>query len=97
MENSSNVLPAYRVIAPMTTMLTEREREVSALIAHGSTNPEIATHLGIAVTTVRTHVDNIFVKLGVHRRVQIAQFYWLSHSPAASTLTASQPERPAPV
>ncbi len=60
-------------------MLTERENEISALIACGLTNPEIATHLGISATTVRTHVDNIFVKLGFHRRVQIAQLYWQTH------------------
>ena len=67
-------------VGPLTLFLTARESEVSALIARGFTNPEIAAHLGISATTVRTHVDNIFFKLGVHRRVQIAQLYWLSHS-----------------
>jgi DNA-binding NarL/FixJ family response regulator len=69
-----------------TTKLTDREGEVSALIARGMTNPEIAAHLGIAATTVRTHVDNMFVKLGVHRRVQIAQLYWLTHASTGSTI-----------
>jgi DNA-binding NarL/FixJ family response regulator len=75
---------------PLTTMLTDREGEVSALIARGMTNPEIAADLGIAATTVRTHVDNIFVKLGVHRRVQIAHHYWLAHSTTGSTVAGAQ-------
>ena len=77
-------------------MLTDREGEVSALIARGMTNPEIAAHLGIASTTVRTHVDNIFVKLGIHRRVQIAQLYWLAHSTTAgSTISGALQDGPA--
>src|SRR5258706_6010177 len=88
-ENMDISPPIQRVSADNTsptTNLTDREGEVSALIARGLTNPEIAAHLGIAATTVRTHVDNIFVKLGVHRRVQIAQHYWLSHSTTGSTI-----------
>jgi DNA-binding NarL/FixJ family response regulator len=80
MDIQSPVQIKRNAVGPLTLSLTERESEVSALIARGFTNPEIASHLGISATTVRTHVDNIFTKLGVHRRVQIAQLYWLSHS-----------------
>ena len=79
----------------VTTVLTDREGEVSALIGRGMTNPEIAAHLGIAATTVRTHVDNIFVKLGVHRRVQIAQHYWLVHSTTGSIIAGARQVGPA--
>jgi DNA-binding CsgD family transcriptional regulator len=48
--------------------ITRREAEVLHLVAEGRTNAQIATILGIAPTTVRTHNENAFVKLGVHTR-----------------------------
>ena len=50
--------------------LTEREREVLALIAQHRTNPEIARQLGLSPKTVRNHVSNIFAKLQVADRAQ---------------------------
>lgn len=52
--------------------LTEREQEVLRALATGQSNQEIATTLGIAVKTVKTHVGNIFVKLDVQDRTQAA-------------------------
>lgn len=52
--------------------LTERERELLALIAGGHTNAEIAAALTISVKTVRNHVSNILNKLQVVDRVQAA-------------------------
>ncbi|WP_455432823.1 ATP-binding protein [Streptosporangium soli] len=52
--------------------LTEREREVLALIAEGLTNREIAERLFIAQKTVSVHVSNILGKLGVSSRTQAA-------------------------
>jgi DNA-binding NarL/FixJ family response regulator len=49
-------------------MLTEREIEVTSLIARGMRNKEIAFELGIAEETVHTHVKNIFSKLNVNDR-----------------------------
>jgi DNA-binding NarL/FixJ family response regulator len=52
--------------------LTEREREVLALIAGGNTNADIAEALTISVKTVRNHVSNILNKLQVVDRAQAA-------------------------
>lgn len=48
--------------------LSEREREVLALIAAGASNPEIAQLLYLSERTVKGHVGNIFAKLGARDR-----------------------------
>ena len=50
--------------------LSERELEVLRLLAAGLESPEIARELIISVSTARTHIKNIYGKLGVHGRVQ---------------------------
>lgn len=50
--------------------LTDREREVLALVAEGQSNHAIAVRLGISEKTVRNHVSNIFAKLAVADRAQ---------------------------
>ena len=50
--------------------LTEREREILALIAHGRTNEQIAEQLVVSIKTVRNHVSTIFSKLQVADRAQ---------------------------
>ena len=48
--------------------LTPREAEVLLWVAQGKTNPEVAAILGIRPYTVRTHLERVFVKLGVETR-----------------------------
>ena len=55
---------------PLPEPLTPRERDVLVLMVDGRSNPEIAAELVIAVTTVKTHVKNIYEKLQVTNRVQ---------------------------
>lgn len=50
--------------------LTERERDVLARLAQGLSNAEIADSLIVAVSTVRTHIKNIYGKLEVRNRVE---------------------------
>jgi ATP/maltotriose-dependent transcriptional regulator MalT len=50
--------------------LSERELEVLRLIAGGDSNQEIAAKLVVAVSTVKTHVNNIFTKLDAQSRTQ---------------------------
>ena len=51
--------------------LTEREREVSALIGEGLKNKQIASRLFISETTVRHHLTSVFDKLGVSDRLEL--------------------------
>jgi len=55
------------------TGISDRELEVLELIVKGSSNQEIADQLFLSVSTVKTHISNIFLKLEVSRRTQAVQ------------------------
>jgi len=56
------------------SQLTPREREVLELIGDGATNEAIGHTLFISPETVRTHVQNLVAKLGVHSRLEAATY-----------------------
>lgn len=65
-------LPPAFISSSDPTQLTEREREVLALLARGASNREISEALYIASGTVKNHLSNILGKLGVRDRTQAA-------------------------
>ncbi len=62
------ILSTFNTVRPeqAETDLTEREREILALLAQGLIKKEIADRLGLSYHTVDTHVRNIYTKLKVH-------------------------------
>jgi DNA-binding NarL/FixJ family response regulator len=66
------------LIPPTMQLLTEREREVVALVAQGLTNDEIAAELVLSPATVRTHVSRAMVKLHARDRAQLVVFAYQS-------------------
>ena len=58
----------------LISQLTDREREVLQLLAEGATSDAIADAMRISKNTVRTHVQSILGKLGVHSRLEAAAF-----------------------
>lgn len=57
-----------------TVGLTARELQVVDLLGKGLSNKEIATHLNIAVHTVKSHVHNVLEKLALRSRLEVAAF-----------------------
>ncbi|MBF4634344.1 response regulator transcription factor [Agreia pratensis] len=60
-------------------VLTDREREVLALVGHGLTNEEIASKLFLSPLTAKTHVSRIMQKLGARDRVQLVVTAYETH------------------
>jgi len=58
------------IIAGSGTTLTNREREILALLADGLGNKQIAARLGISTNTVKTHLELLFDKLAVSSRAE---------------------------
>ena len=59
----------------LASSLSDREWEIVELLAAGLADKEIAQRLRIGFATVRTHVNSLFNKLGVHNRVKLAGLF----------------------
>jgi DNA-binding NarL/FixJ family response regulator len=57
--------------SPALALLTEREREILVLVAHGLSNDDIAERLYVSPLTAKTHVNRAMTKLGVRDRAQL--------------------------
>jgi DNA-binding NarL/FixJ family response regulator len=64
--------------APELAALTDREREVMALVGAGLSNDEIAERLVVSPATAKTHVSRAMVKLGARDRAQLVVFAYES-------------------
>ena len=60
--------------SPATDCINSREKEILILVAKGLTNKQIAEQLFITENTVKNHVKNLFSKLKVDNRVQLAAY-----------------------
>lgn len=63
---------------PGSAKLSPRETEVAGFAAQGLSDKEIARRLDLKFTTVRTHLDNAFAKLGVRNRTQLVSLLYRS-------------------
>lgn len=77
-------------------VLTEREREVVALVGHGLSNDEVAQRLFLSPLTVKTHVNRAMSKLAARDRAQLVVLAYQSGLVRAgeSPGSASTPDRP---
>ena len=66
------LLSAWR--SPSDMPLTPRELDIVRLVGKGLGNKEIAQELGVSVTTVRTHLNRVYDKLGPGSRVELALY-----------------------
>ena len=69
--------------------LTQREREILALIGEGLTNRQIGQRLFLAEKTVKNHISRLLAKLGVERRVQAAVIATQTHEHIANAASAT--------
>jgi DNA-binding NarL/FixJ family response regulator len=68
----ANLIPDGQVKSVLDEKLCEREREIVSYVIHGFANREIADRLFISERTVSTHLVNIYEKLNVHSRAELA-------------------------
>jgi DNA-binding NarL/FixJ family response regulator len=75
---AADVMKAMSEPRPVTraerAQLTAREQEIVSLVAQGFRNKEIADKLSISEQTVKNHLHNIFDKLGVSDRLELALY-----------------------
>jgi len=89
--------PADALAAAGMEALTNREREVVALVAYGLSNDEIAATMVLSPTTVKTHVSRAMTKLGARDRAQLVVFaYQTGLVSPRSVIPPARPVRGSP-
>jgi two-component system, NarL family, nitrate/nitrite response regulator NarL len=78
---------------PLARFLTTREREVLVALVKGETTEKLARQMGISPATVRTHVQTMLTKLGVHSRLEAASFAIRNSLVAPSQVSPTGPGR----
>jgi DNA-binding NarL/FixJ family response regulator len=73
-ERPERVKSAQRTRVAADEALTPRELDIVRLVGKGLRNKEIADALGVSVTTVRSHLNKVYDKLGPGSRVELALF-----------------------
>lgn len=63
--------PVPALLVALAAALTDREREIMVLAAHGLSNEEVAARLFLSPLTAKTHVNRAMTKLGVRDRAQL--------------------------
>jgi DNA-binding NarL/FixJ family response regulator len=71
---SDSMSPEEHEAASLAELLSEREREVLALLVQGLSSRDMADRLSIARNTVRTHVQSILTKMQLHSRLEAAAY-----------------------
>ena len=69
--------------------MTQREREVIALLSEGMSNKEIAQKMHVSTYTIKSHIHNIMEKLALHTRLEIANYSYSDESLNAITKSIS--------
>lgn len=71
---AGNQSPEHQSAHLLEEHLTDREREILSMLVEGVTGEVVAERLSISRNTVRTHIQNLLVKLQVHSRLEAAAF-----------------------
>jgi DNA-binding NarL/FixJ family response regulator len=82
--------PAERLDMPEPDLLTAREADVLELLQQGCSNAEIANELTIGIETVRTHARNIYRKLGISTRRDLARLTRTNLAGSASSVVGAR-------
>jgi len=89
--NGSGRREPSQALSPGAFALTQRERQVLELVAEAWANKQIAQRLDITEDTVKRHVTNMFDKIGVSNRVELALFAAQYASLLAESLSPQMP------
>jgi DNA-binding NarL/FixJ family response regulator len=61
--------------APVSSRLTAQQVQIARMVAAGATNREVAEQLYLSTRTVDHHMRNIFVRLGIRSRIELAKLF----------------------